>query len=135
MPENVGEHVQLQHDHRSEYLATASATQFRLLLGYGHSGKQGFERCDNIGFDAKLNFHPVRYSCRPPELGLLQKSRIPPLRPRFGRGMRTSIASPSLWQILLAGRSEENGKAVLSTKDTKGTQRKNGFRDLRFTPT
>ncbi len=30
--------------------------QFRLLLGYGHSGKQGFSAATNIGFDAKLGF-------------------------------------------------------------------------------
>ena len=30
--------------------------QFRVLLGYGHSGKQGFSAATNIGFDAKLNF-------------------------------------------------------------------------------
>jgi LPS-assembly protein len=30
--------------------------QFRLLLGYGHAGKQGFSAATNIGFDAKLDF-------------------------------------------------------------------------------
>jgi LPS-assembly protein len=30
--------------------------QFRLLLGYGHSGKQGFSAATNVGFDAKLQF-------------------------------------------------------------------------------
>ncbi|HXM21121.1 MAG TPA: LPS assembly protein LptD [Terriglobales bacterium] len=30
--------------------------QFRLLLGYGHPGKQGFSAATNIGFDAKLGF-------------------------------------------------------------------------------
>jgi LPS-assembly protein len=30
--------------------------QIRLLLGYGHSGKQGFSAATNVGFDAKLNF-------------------------------------------------------------------------------
>jgi LPS-assembly protein len=30
--------------------------QFRLLLGYGHSGKQGFSAATNVGFDAKLGF-------------------------------------------------------------------------------
>jgi LPS-assembly protein len=30
--------------------------QFRLLLGYGHSGKQGFSAATNIGFDAHLDF-------------------------------------------------------------------------------
>jgi LPS-assembly protein len=30
--------------------------QFRLLLGYGHSGKQGFSAATNIGFDADLSF-------------------------------------------------------------------------------
>jgi LPS-assembly protein len=30
--------------------------QFRLLLGYGHVGKQGFSAATNIGFDAKLDF-------------------------------------------------------------------------------
>jgi LPS-assembly protein len=30
--------------------------QFRLLLGYGHSGKQGFSAAANVGFDAKLGF-------------------------------------------------------------------------------
>ena len=28
--------------------------QFRLLLGYGHSGKEGFSAATNVGFDAKL---------------------------------------------------------------------------------
>jgi LPS-assembly protein len=42
---------------------TATATplaqqfnQFRLLLGYGHTGKQGFSAAANVGFDADLNF-------------------------------------------------------------------------------
>jgi LPS-assembly protein len=30
--------------------------QFRLLLGYGHSGKQGFSVATNVGFDAKIGF-------------------------------------------------------------------------------
>jgi LPS-assembly protein len=30
--------------------------QFRLLMGYGHSGKQGFSAATNVGFDAKLGF-------------------------------------------------------------------------------
>ncbi len=30
--------------------------QFRLLLGYGHSGKTGFSTAANVGFDAKLGF-------------------------------------------------------------------------------
>jgi LPS-assembly protein len=30
--------------------------QFRLLLGYGHSGKQGLSVATNVGFDAKLGF-------------------------------------------------------------------------------
>ena len=30
--------------------------QFRLLVGYGHSGKQGFSAATNVGFDAKLGF-------------------------------------------------------------------------------
>jgi len=30
--------------------------QFRLLLGYGHSGKQGLSAAANVGFDAKLGF-------------------------------------------------------------------------------
>jgi LPS-assembly protein len=30
--------------------------QFRLLLGYGHSGKPGFSAATNLGFDAKLGF-------------------------------------------------------------------------------
>jgi LPS-assembly protein len=30
--------------------------QFRLLLGYGHPGKQGFSAATNVGFDAKLGF-------------------------------------------------------------------------------
>jgi LPS-assembly protein len=30
--------------------------QFRLLLGYGHSGKQGFSIATNVGFDARLGF-------------------------------------------------------------------------------
>jgi LPS-assembly protein len=30
--------------------------QFRLLLGYGHTGKQGFSAATNVGFDAKLGF-------------------------------------------------------------------------------
>jgi LPS-assembly protein len=34
--------------------------QFRLLLGYGHSGKQGFSAAANVGFDAKLGF--VQYA-------------------------------------------------------------------------
>ncbi|MGA7382219.1 MAG: LPS assembly protein LptD [Terriglobales bacterium] len=34
--------------------------QFRLLLGYGHTGKQGFSAATNIGFDADLNF--VQYA-------------------------------------------------------------------------
>ena len=34
--------------------------QFRLLLGYGHSGKQGFSAATNVGFDAKLGF--VQYA-------------------------------------------------------------------------
>jgi LPS-assembly protein len=48
-------------------LATTSTTpspqsfnQFRLLLGYGHTGKQGFSAATNIGFDADLNF--VQYA-------------------------------------------------------------------------
>ncbi|MGD0180450.1 MAG: hypothetical protein ABSC15_11610 [Terriglobales bacterium] len=34
--------------------------QFRLLLGYGHTGKQGFSVATNVGFDAKLGF--VQYA-------------------------------------------------------------------------
>jgi LPS-assembly protein len=34
--------------------------QFRLLLGYGHTGKQGFSAATNIGFDADLGF--VQYA-------------------------------------------------------------------------
>jgi LPS-assembly protein len=30
--------------------------QLRLLLGYGHSGKQGFSAAANVGFDARLGF-------------------------------------------------------------------------------
>lgn len=30
--------------------------QFRLLLGYGHTNKQGFSAATNIGFDSNLNF-------------------------------------------------------------------------------
>ena len=30
--------------------------QFRLLLGYGHTGKTGFSAATNVGFDATLNF-------------------------------------------------------------------------------
>ena len=30
--------------------------QFRLLLGYGHTGKRGFSAATNVGFDAQLNF-------------------------------------------------------------------------------
>jgi LPS-assembly protein len=30
--------------------------QFRLLLGYGYPGKQGFSAATNVGFDAKLGF-------------------------------------------------------------------------------
>jgi LPS-assembly protein len=30
--------------------------QFRLLLGYGHSGKDGFSVAANVGYDAKLGF-------------------------------------------------------------------------------
>jgi LPS-assembly protein len=37
-----------------------SFNQFRLLLGYGHTGKQGFSAATNIGFDADLNF--VQYA-------------------------------------------------------------------------
>ncbi|MGO9125968.1 MAG: LPS-assembly protein LptD [Terriglobales bacterium] len=37
-----------------------SFNQFRLLLGYGHSGKQGFSAATNIGFDADLGF--VQYA-------------------------------------------------------------------------
>lgn len=33
-----------------------SFNQFRLLLGYGHTGKQGFSAATNIGFDADLGF-------------------------------------------------------------------------------
>jgi LPS-assembly protein len=33
-----------------------SFNQFRLLLGYGHTGKEGFSAATNIGFDADLNF-------------------------------------------------------------------------------
>ncbi len=33
-----------------------SFNQFRLLLGYGHTGKRGFSAATNIGFDANLNF-------------------------------------------------------------------------------
>ena len=32
------------------------SNQFRLLLGYGHSGKEGFSAATNVGFDAKLGF-------------------------------------------------------------------------------
>jgi len=32
-----------------------SFNQFRLLLGYGHTGKNGFSAATNIGFDANLN--------------------------------------------------------------------------------
>jgi LPS-assembly protein len=34
--------------------------QFRLLLGYGHTGKQGFSAATNLGFDADLGF--VQYA-------------------------------------------------------------------------
>jgi LPS-assembly protein len=34
--------------------------QFRLLLGYGHTGKQGFSAATNVGFDADLGF--VQYA-------------------------------------------------------------------------
>ncbi|MGO9649490.1 MAG: LPS-assembly protein LptD [Terriglobales bacterium] len=34
--------------------------QFRLLLGYGHTGKQGFSAATNLGFDANLGF--VQYA-------------------------------------------------------------------------
>jgi LPS-assembly protein len=37
-----------------------SFNQFRLLLGYGHTGKQGFSAATNIGFDADLGF--VQYA-------------------------------------------------------------------------
>jgi len=37
-----------------------SFNQFRLLLGYGHTGKQGFSAATNVGFDADLNF--VQYA-------------------------------------------------------------------------
>lgn len=30
--------------------------QYRLLLGYGHTGKRGFSAAANVGFDANLNF-------------------------------------------------------------------------------
>jgi LPS-assembly protein len=33
-----------------------SFNQFRLLLGYGHTGKHGFSAATNIGFDADLGF-------------------------------------------------------------------------------
>jgi LPS-assembly protein len=33
-----------------------SFNQFRLLLGYGHTGKQGFSAAANVGFDANLGF-------------------------------------------------------------------------------
>src|SRR5262249_44722466 len=33
-----------------------SFNQFRLLLGYGHSGKRGFSAATNFGIDANLNF-------------------------------------------------------------------------------
>ena len=37
-----------------------SFNQFRLLLGYGHTGKQGFSAATNLGFDANLGF--VQYA-------------------------------------------------------------------------
>jgi LPS-assembly protein len=37
-----------------------SFNQFRLLLGYGHTGKQGLSAATNIGFDADLGF--VQYA-------------------------------------------------------------------------
>ncbi len=37
-----------------------SFNQFRLLLGYGHTGKQGFSAATNLGFDADLGF--VQYA-------------------------------------------------------------------------
>ncbi len=35
--------------------ATQSFNQFRLLVGYGHTGKPGFSAATNVGFDANLN--------------------------------------------------------------------------------
>jgi LPS-assembly protein len=40
--------------------SSQSFNQFRLLLGYGHTGKQGFSAATNIGFDADLGF--VQYA-------------------------------------------------------------------------
>jgi LPS-assembly protein len=37
-----------------------SFNQFRVLLGYGHTGKQGFSAAANLGFDADLGF--VQYA-------------------------------------------------------------------------
>ena len=37
-----------------------SFNQFRLLLGYGHTGKRGFSAATNLGFDADLGF--VQYA-------------------------------------------------------------------------
>lgn len=40
----------------SSPLSPQSFNQFRLLLGYGHTGKQGLSAATNIGFDADLGF-------------------------------------------------------------------------------
>lgn len=37
-------------------ISSQAFNQFRILLGYGHTNKQGFSAATNIGFDANLNF-------------------------------------------------------------------------------
>ncbi|MGB7584246.1 MAG: LPS assembly protein LptD [Terriglobales bacterium] len=41
-------------------IASQQFNQFRLLLGYGHTGKRGFSAATNLGFDADLGF--VQYA-------------------------------------------------------------------------